>query len=601
MPAPTNAPLRWRSRTIEPVRTRQMRLLSKELAHAAAHGPSTTAPVLAKAAFDLPDLTVFPTPLDKAIRLLQAAAAVEHALMVQYLYAGYAFTSENRQILDVAIEEMSHLMTVQNLLKVIGGRPDLSRQDFGPPGSDEERLFPFDLLLEPVTHESLAKYVVAESPRDPPAGVDPALMERIVSVATAGAGGIPVNRVGTLYALLAAVFGNEQILLQQAATGDPWYVMVNALAAEAAAAYGGRDKLHLPDSAFQPASAPSQGSDADWDRSVVKANLDEFRVHVVGGRASALEALKDIGLQGEGPSTVATEVAHFMRFLNLFRQFYGADGTGTGAAPNAAPVPRATRILVDEQSVDPEAISHPDTARWARLADHRYAVLLGSLELYLRQPPLDRGFLLGWCFAEMFAIRKLSSFLTAKPRTSQTVPTVAALPFNLPLWAGRPVAWADLEGVFITATQEITAIQAAAGVTDAHRRLLGHLAASDLRKLAEVQARKAGGTVRRKSDRARDILDWAAGAADPYHDGDSPSFPEQDQGRFWNLPLNELKQTSVLGSNVVARPAPGVDAPLIRQLRLGTMPRNRPPLATTGDEFLFLEDWVNNGCPDDPV
>ena len=48
-------------------------------------------------------------------------------------------------------------------------------------------------------------------------------------------------------------------------------------------------------------------------------------------------------------------------------------------------------------------------------------------------------------------------------------------------------------------------------------------------------------------------------------------------------------------------PTPGADAPLIFMLRLGFMPRNRPRLLTTDAEFLFLEEWVNNQCPDDPV
>jgi hypothetical protein len=566
----------------------------------------------AAAAVDLPDLTAYPMPFDKAVRLLQAAAAVEHGLMIQYLYAGSGFSGQvspqiptiaalYREIVAVAIEEMAHLMTVQNLLKLLGAEPDLGRQDFGPPDSDEVRLFPFDLLLEPVTHESLAKYVVAESPKDIPNGIDPALMARIVTIATQGAG-TPVNRVGTLYALLGAVFGSESLLLQKAATGDPWYVMVNALAAEAATAYGGRDRLHLPDSAFQPTSTSAQGSDRDWDRSIIKPNnLDEVRVHVVDGREAALEALRDIGLQGEGPSPAATEVAHFVRFLNLFKTFYGADGMGTGPAPSAAAVPRAAVIMIDEQSADPEAISHPDSARWARLANHRYAVLLGSLELYLRQPTTDRSFLLGWCFAEMFAIKKLSGVLTKKPRTTQAGALVAAVPFTLPAWTGRAVTWADLEAEFTAAMGETTAILAADGTSDEQERVLGHLAASDERKLAEVQARESNTTVRRKSDRAREILDWAAGAADPSHQGDSPPFSNQNQGRFWNLALADFKQTSIGGSNIVTPPTPGADAPLIWLLRLGLMPRNRPRLPPTEAEFLFLEEWVNGQCPDDPV
>jgi hypothetical protein len=609
MPSSKKIPLRWRAHTVDPGRIDGMRSLTQESVPGL--GPLANDAAAVAATLDLPDLTDFPTPLGKAVRLLQAAAAIEHALMVQYLYAGSAFsgkipadmldiTENYRTIIGIAIEEMAHLMTVQNLLKLVGADPDLSRQDFGPADSDADRLFPFDMLFEPVTHESLAKYVVAESPKETPSGIDPALMARIVTVATQGAG-TPINRVGTLYALLGAVFGSETLLAQQASTGDPWYVMVNDLAAEAAQAYGGRDRLHLPESAFQPASVSAQSSDRDWDRSVVK-NVDEFRVHVVNGRETALEALRDIGLQGEGPSLVASEDAHFVRFINLFKIFYGADGTGTGPAPSAAAVPRAAVITVDEQSAAPEAISHPDSVRWARLANSRYAVMLGSLELYLRQPPTDRSFLLGWCFAEMFAIKFLSGVLTKKPRTTEAGPGVAAVPFTLPAWTGTAVTWPDVEVVLTAAMTEATAILAAGGtMTDEQKRVLGHIMTSDQRKLAEVQARKSNSTVRRKPDRARETLDWAAGAADPPHTGDSPPFPDQDQGRFWNLAVSDFKQTSVLGANIVTPAVPGTDSPIIRKLRSGDMPRHRPPLLPTEPEFLFLEAWVKDGCPDDPV
>ena len=56
-------------------------------------------------------------------------------------------------------------------------------------------------------------------------------MARIISVATKE-GSTTVNRVGTLYALLGAVFGSEQLLAQKAASGDAWYAMVNHLAAD---------------------------------------------------------------------------------------------------------------------------------------------------------------------------------------------------------------------------------------------------------------------------------------------------------------------------------------------------------------------------------
>ncbi len=74
-------------------------------------------------------------------RLLQVAAAIEHSLMVQYLYAAYSadvviaagqFPDAalwQQQLLTVAREEMGHLMTVQNALRLIGAEPNWKRED----------------------------------------------------------------------------------------------------------------------------------------------------------------------------------------------------------------------------------------------------------------------------------------------------------------------------------------------------------------------------------------------------------------------------------------------------------------------------------------
>ena len=44
----------------------------------------------------LPDLAAWPSPLDKAEILLESAAEIEHALIVQYLYAAYSLKSSER-------------------------------------------------------------------------------------------------------------------------------------------------------------------------------------------------------------------------------------------------------------------------------------------------------------------------------------------------------------------------------------------------------------------------------------------------------------------------------------------------------------------------
>src|SRR5215207_7993234 len=79
-------------------------------------------------------------PRDEAVFLLTAAAEVEHALMVQYLFAAYSLRvvegDVNFQplkdlqdlILQIAREEMGHLATVQNLLHLIGGPLKFNRE-----------------------------------------------------------------------------------------------------------------------------------------------------------------------------------------------------------------------------------------------------------------------------------------------------------------------------------------------------------------------------------------------------------------------------------------------------------------------------------------
>jgi Ferritin-like len=45
---------------------------------------------------EIPDLTEWPRPHDKAKILLETAAEVEHALLVQYLYAAFSLRTEDQ-------------------------------------------------------------------------------------------------------------------------------------------------------------------------------------------------------------------------------------------------------------------------------------------------------------------------------------------------------------------------------------------------------------------------------------------------------------------------------------------------------------------------
>ena len=159
-------------------------------------------------------------PRDEAVFLLTAAAEIEHALMVQYLYAAYSVRVSGESdarlkgiqglLFQIAREEMGHLATVQNLLHLIGGPLNFNREH-SPYASE---IYPFRFKLEPLTLDSLAKYVVAESPAvlpDPFPEDDEALLTQLVDDAKRSNDGHPVRHVGPIFARLKELFrGGEQ-------------------------------------------------------------------------------------------------------------------------------------------------------------------------------------------------------------------------------------------------------------------------------------------------------------------------------------------------------------------------------------------------------
>src|SRR5215475_10480274 len=125
---------------------------------------------------------------DYAVYLLHIAAEIEHLLMVQYLYAAYSLggpqVPRDQQanvrrwqevILGIAKEEMAHLITVQNVLRLIGGPLNLDRNDY----PWDAPFYPFEFALEPLSRASLARYVVTESPEQWPADVSAAEKKEI--------------------------------------------------------------------------------------------------------------------------------------------------------------------------------------------------------------------------------------------------------------------------------------------------------------------------------------------------------------------------------------------------------------------------------------
>ena len=448
----------------------------------------------------LPDLAAWRSPLDKAKILLESAAEIEHALLVQYLYAAYSLKSaddvsdpaqqgvldfENnpdswpRILLGIAREEMGHLITVQNLLQALGLPPNFEREDF-PPRKD---LYPFALHLEPLSQHSLAKYVVAEAPLDA-SGIDD-----IIKVAQGPA--VPhINHVGVLYGLLGLVFATPEQIQEGATSDDSWDAFVShlAMAVSQQDPPASRDSWHLPDSALEVSNLDQQAEPSDWqqpqpgDQGPGDGNqVTGVRVHRVADRATARAAIREIAVQGEGP-TGSGEQSHFERFRRIYRGDTGAPAFPAGEwipTRNVSTDPRVTNIV------------DPHTRRWAELADLRYGILLGLAEHYLLTSGDDRKLLTAWIFAEM------RSRLGYIARQLTTMPTgvgdgVASIPFTLPAPLHLPGAetarWALHKQRTEAAIAKVQEMQAASSNDQADAYLTA-LLASDQARLAFIAAR----------------------------------------------------------------------------------------------------------------
>jgi len=376
------------------------------------------------------------TPHEFAILLLHIAAGVEHALMVEYLYAGFSlggmqvpaeYRTEVSQwqeiILGIAKEEMGHLMTVQNLLRCLGGPLNLDREDY--PWDSE--LYPFPFQLAPLTRHSLAEYVYVESP----AKWTGTEADEIRAVAQQGVGSAPLHRVGTLYHLIQTLFEDH-------------------------------DALH--DAAFRASTYPFQANWDEWGRgyqSGARGNTTggmrgtpDVILMPVSCRTDALAALKAVATQGEA-NLLADDGApsHFARFLRIFRQFPKDE---VWSPSRKVPVnPIAITGITEEYDTKTAwigtPITHPEGQLWGHLFNLRYQILLTNLlhtfeypsNLSETSPATPRGLLLHATFGEMYNLRALSEILVQTPLAADAPELMAGPPFQMPYCLNLPLDWTD--------------------------------------------------------------------------------------------------------------------------------------------------------------
>jgi hypothetical protein len=293
---------------------------------------------------------------------------------------------------DNAVEEMGHLMSVQNLRLFIGAPVTFERERFPSP---IHSIYPFELRLEPLSFGSLSKYILAEAP----ANKEDELQEYVKAARLRDG----VRHVGIIYALLSILFSPPNFL--KAAERDFWDKFVRAVAY--AAPHGGGpppaddpDNWHVDHSELHPESLARQADFRDFPTAHAG-----FFCPRVGGRADARELVKRIGVQGEAPVDDRDHPSHFQRFLEI------AEGTspvtafprgGWSPAMKVHPVPALSRYRADAREV-------------ARAFDKTYAAMLRALRAFFGKPGAKREGAGALLEEQMRDLRRLSRDLVELP------------------------------------------------------------------------------------------------------------------------------------------------------------------------------------------
>jgi hypothetical protein len=353
--------------------------------------------------------------------------------MVQYLFAAYSLGGtqvppEHREtverwqetILGIAKEEMGHLITVQNVLRLLSGPLNLDREDF----PYDAAFYPFDFTFERLTLDSLAKYIYAEMPED----WSGELADEVKARAIEANHGAELHAVHELFDLMIKVIGDPAL---------------------------------VPDEYFQPETVSQQASWSEWGRGYAhgargsslpgsQPRTPDLIIRTVDSRASAIEALRAIAEQGEATRLEMQQLSHFRRFLDIYIEWQNILSQDKKFDP-ARPVVtnpvvgdsfKETPAKISMKPADRNVITAELTFYYAHLLNVRYRLLLSALQHALHlygaldatNQPTARGEVITMIFSEMYKIRSLSSILVQLPVHNDTPVEVAVAgpPFQMP-------------------------------------------------------------------------------------------------------------------------------------------------------------------------
>lgn len=416
--------------------------------------------------------------IDTLDALLAVNAELEHTLMIQYLFAAYsikldaelsadsAVSNEDlvnwqMQILGVAREEMGHLMIVQNIRKSLGFELHFEMNQL----VDYLDLFPYTLKLHPLTLETLASYIYAESPlgwfndEKNHDAIDKKILEYVaqkIKASSSEALKSFTNRQSTNSS--GEIIG--MVESQGINVAGLFTIIIFFI------------EHFMEEHHFSVASVYQQAKADQWNRGYVaterKITIDNTEksipsskvlVHHLLSKWECLEAIKDVAEQGENTSDLNDSNTHFCRFKTIFKKLLKADLNlvvkdiaSQPAVPSNVPkkkhTPRILKTLsaiasgqlseISEKiSVTSTKITHKTTLHWAEIANIHYTLLLTFVghSFYIEPNHQNaseslRGLIINSSFTEMYNLKALSEILTSLPVASEKGQR-AGLPFQI--------------------------------------------------------------------------------------------------------------------------------------------------------------------------
>jgi hypothetical protein len=412
-------------------------------------------------------LALEPSPLERSkppelswhdylIMLLHIGAEIEHGLMVEYLYAAYSLGGDQvparhrpkvqrwrDAILTVAVEEMGHLLCVQNLLCLLGGPVNLDREDY----PWDTPYYPFPFRLEPISLRALSCYVFAEMPLDTPKGKAAARRYRefqredrakILRTVRRYSRRDQPHRVGEIYETVLELISDETRIPD--ACFDASTYDVQASWDEWGRGHRPPPRSLDPEGSLEGAPQPQRGGGVIIER--------------MATRSQAVAAIMAISGQGEAPhlgSGELDEPSHFDRFLEIYQGFERIEGWEPARDVPVNPTTIHPRVGRAEGTY----IESERSREWAHLFNVRYRMLLSYLSHTFRlarvtspTEPNVRAAVVHRVFGEMYNLKTIASILMRLPlrdggRRRSGEPRWAGPPFEMPYSLRLPAADAD--------------------------------------------------------------------------------------------------------------------------------------------------------------